>query len=81
MKYRWTPSRIERLRQMAKTGRTSYEISRALGCCRNSVCSRCHRMGIRLRGRPFGPVNRGGAYRWGSLKFRRVRESQTVGQA
>lgn len=57
MGYIWSEEAIKTLRTMAANGRTSYEISSAVGCCRNSVCSKAHRLGIKLKGKPFGPIN------------------------
>jgi len=54
IKIDWTDDRLSMLQRMAKLGHTSYEISASIGVSRSAVCAKCWRMGITLRGRPFG---------------------------
>lgn len=72
----WTPERVQALIDMAKLGHTGQEIGIALGVSRSSVCGKAHRLGIRLRGQPFGAINRGGVWRW--LDFRKEKPKPVV---
>jgi GcrA cell cycle regulator len=48
----WTPSKVERLREMAAKGLSAGQIARLLreGMTRNAVVGKCARLGIRLGG-------------------------------
>jgi len=42
----WTVDRIEQLRMMKAEGKTGAEIAHALGCSRNAVLGKTHRLGL-----------------------------------
>lgn len=45
--FRWTPERIGRMRELLGTGHSFGLIATELGCTRNSVIGKAHRLGIK----------------------------------
>ena len=45
--YRWTPERIDRMRELLDKGVSFGLIAKELGCTRNSAIGKAHRLGIR----------------------------------
>jgi hypothetical protein len=54
----WTEERVTQLKQLASEHSAS-EIGAILGCGRNAVIGKCHRMGIKLRARIVSPGHNG----------------------
>lgn len=46
----WNAKAIATLRRMAKQEESASQIGKALGCTRNAVIGKCHRLGIKLCG-------------------------------
>jgi hypothetical protein len=48
--YYWPSGRVEDLRQLVGEGKSASQIAAILNVTRNSVMSKCRRLGLRLRG-------------------------------
>lgn len=48
----WNDEQIETLKKLAAEGLSSGQIGKAIGKTRNAVIGKCHRIGVKLKGKP-----------------------------
>jgi GcrA cell cycle regulator len=57
-RYKWTPERVEKLKELCADGLKAYEIGDALGVSRSAVIGKCSRLGGHLLLVPRSPAGR-----------------------